>query len=72
MRVHDLSESGCRFRDDVDRLDEGEAVTIKLGQVGPIPATVMWCRDGFIGIRFDTPLYPSVMAHIRDQISMRR
>jgi hypothetical protein len=72
VRIHDLSEQGCRFRDDVDRLDEGDAVTIKLGEVGPLAATVMWRRDGFVGVRFNTPLYPSVMAHIRDQFSFGR
>lgn len=69
VTVLDLSESGCRFADRYQGLLAGNEISIKIGPIGPIRATVRWCRDGFAGIAFDTPLYPSVLEHIRDHFS---
>ncbi len=66
VTVLDLSESGCRFADRYHGLLAGNEISIKIGPIGPIRATARWCRDGFVGIAFETPLYPSVLEHIRN------
>lgn len=68
VTVLDLSERGCRFRDATGRLFEGARMTIKLGEVGPIEAMVMWTDGTFVGVRFANALYPSVMQHIRASV----
>lgn len=70
--VLDLSERGCRFRDTSNRLVEGARITVKLGEVGPIEAMVMWSDGTYVGVRFANPLYPSIMQHIRDAFDRQR
>ena len=72
VTVQDLSEGGCRFHDFFGGIAVGTRTTIKLGPIGPIGATVRWCRDEEIGIQFDNPLYPSVLEHIRQHFDLRR
>jgi hypothetical protein len=71
VTVHDLSERGCRFVDPLGNLPANARITIKLGPVGPVEATVRWCRGTSVGIEFDTPLYPSVLEHIRRHFDTR-
>lgn len=72
VTVLDLSERGCRFRDTTGHLNEGARLTIKLGEVGPVEAMVMWSDGSFVGVRFANALYPSVMQHIRDSVDLSR
>lgn len=72
VTVLDLSERGCRFRDASGHLTEGTRLSIKLGEVGPIEAMVMWSDGSYVGVRFANPLYPSVMEHIRETYAGRR
>ncbi|MCT2559405.1 PilZ domain-containing protein [Tsuneonella sp. YG55] len=66
--VGDLSSTGCRFEDYSDRrIEKGAHLTVKIGTVGPIPATVRWNRSPIVGVQFDAPLHPSVLEHIRLQ-----
>ncbi|WP_162935676.1 PilZ domain-containing protein [Tsuneonella amylolytica] len=70
--IHDLSEQGCRIEDRSQmKLREGGHVTVRIGEVGPIPATVRWMHAEEIGLRFDNPLYPSVLDHIHAQFGRR-
>lgn len=69
VTVLDLSESGCRFADRYHGLLAGSEISIKIGPIGPIRATARWCRDGFVGIAFESPLYPSVLEHIRNHFN---
>ena len=64
VAITDLSEYGCQFADLVGRVEEGDAITLRVGEIGPIAATVRWVKRRQIGVRFDTPLYPSVLDHI--------
>jgi hypothetical protein len=71
LTVRDLSEGGCRFYDPLSQYPVGSRITIRLGPIGPIWATVRWCRDEQVGIQFDNPLYPSVLEHIRQHFDLR-
>jgi hypothetical protein len=72
VTVLDLSESGCRFHEPVSQLKENTLLTIKIGPVGPIEASVRWCRGDHVGLQFSNPLYPSVLEHIRQHFDLRR
>ncbi|MFN6935822.1 MAG: PilZ domain-containing protein [Tsuneonella sp.] len=69
--ITDLSETGCQFTDDADKLEPGNRLTIKIGPIGPLEAAARWRRDGRIGIEFATRLYPSVLDHIRQHFDLR-
>lgn len=70
VTIYDLSTHGCRVRDP-SLTKPGSFVSIKLGQIGPVAAIVRWQRDAFIGLKFENALYPSVLDHIRTQVSLR-
>ena len=72
VTILDLSESGCRFHEPLSQLKENAPLTIKIGPVGPIEATVRWCRGEHVGLQFSNPLYPSVLEHIRQHFDLRR
>ena len=72
VTILDLSESGCRFHEPHSRLKEGTPLTIKIGPVGPVEASVRWCRGEHVGLQFSNPLYPSVLEHIRQHFDLRR
>ena len=72
VTILDLSESGCRFHEPHSQLKENTLVTIKIGPVGPIEASVRWSRGEHVGLQFSNPLYPSVLEHIRDHFDVRR
>lgn len=72
VTIRDLSETGCQFVDPVNLMREGTRLTIKVGTIGPIDATFRWRRGPNVGIEFTTPLYPSVLEHIRKEFAPRR
>ena len=62
--VKDISETGCRFFDRYSILDIGANISFRIGNIGPIAAEVRWRERSTVGIRFEQPLHPSVLAHI--------
>lgn len=72
VTILDLSETGCQFHAPMTQLKEGDHLTVKLGPVGPVEATVRWNRGESLGVQFDSPLYPSVLLHIRDSFDLRK
>lgn len=72
VTILDLSESGCQFHAPMSHLKIDERLTVKLGPVGPVEATVRWHRGDKLGVQFNSPLYPSVLDHIRDHFDLRR
>jgi hypothetical protein len=50
--LHDLSIYGCRL-ETTTRYDQDEELWLRLNGSLPISAAVVWCKDGFIGCRFD-------------------
>ena len=71
VTIVDLSEQGCRIFDRLGYLSPNLSVTIKIGPVGPIDATVRWQEQPYAGIRFNNPLYPAVLEHIRGHFDLR-
>lgn len=65
VAITDLSEGGCCAIDRGASLPEGTAVTIRVGRLDPIDATVRWARAGEIGLEFQRPIYGPVFDHIR-------
>ena len=49
-----------------------DRLTVKIGPVGPVEATVRWNRSDSVGVQFNSPLYPSVLEHIRNHFDLRR
>ena len=64
ISIKDLSEYGCQFYDIVGRLEVGDAITLRIGQIGPLHAKVRWIEKRQAGVEFDQPLYPAVLDHI--------
>ena len=64
IAIQNLSEHGCQFADLVGRIDVGDDITIRIGEIGPIPARVKWIEKRMAGVEFDHPLHPSVLDHV--------
>lgn len=64
IAIQNLSEEGCQFADLVGRIDVGDDITIRIGEIGPIPARVKWIERRTAGVEFDHPLHPSVLEHV--------
>lgn len=72
VTILDLSETGCQFDAPGSLLQPENRLTIKLGPIGPVEATVRWNHGNRFGIEFISPLYPSVLEHIRAHFDLRR
>ena len=64
VRVSNLSARGCRFSSTA-RLERGSFVALTFGRAGMIDAKVRWRVGDTHGVRFDQPLSPAVLDHIR-------
>ncbi|WP_338244491.1 PilZ domain-containing protein [Aurantiacibacter hainanensis] len=71
VTIVDLSDRGCRLFDRMGYLSPDLAVTIRIGPVGPIEATVRWQEQPYAGLLFVNPLYPAVLDHIRTHFDLR-
>jgi hypothetical protein len=65
VRVVNLSARGCRFVARDSRHGVGTAVTLKFGRVEALNGRVKWRIGGTHGIRFEQPLQPAELDHIR-------
>lgn len=64
IAIQNLSEQGCQFADLVGRVDVDDEITIRIGEIGPIPAKVKWIDRRNAGVEFDQALHPSVLDHV--------
>ncbi|MCB2087226.1 MAG: PilZ domain-containing protein [Sphingomonadaceae bacterium] len=71
VRILDISESGCRFYDRFGRLEPDREISIRIGPIGPVVATVRWCLNHVVGIEFQNRLYGAVFEHIRATLDER-
>lgn len=71
VTIVDLSDRGCRIYDRMGYLPANLSVTIKIGPIGPIDATVRWQDQPYAGLLFQNPLYPAVLDHIRAHFDLR-
>lgn len=67
--IIEISETGCRFYDRFGRLSADTELSIRIETIGPIVATVRWCKKNIVGVEFERPLYGPVFEHIRNQLS---
>lgn len=65
VAVIDLSEGGCRVIVSSSWIKEGANVSIRIGKLDPLYATVRWVKDGQLGLEFQTPLYGPVFENIK-------
>lgn len=72
VSVLDISEHGCRFFDKFGNLVPGGQITVRIGSIGPIAATVKWTERSVVGIEFENPIYGPVLDHIRNQLDEGR
>jgi len=59
--IDDLSCNGCRIGNHVRQLQVGSRVTIKFEGLEPLSGLIRWSNPDFAGVRFEMPLYPSVL-----------
>jgi hypothetical protein len=64
VRVTNVSSRGCRFAS-MRRLDKGALIVLAFGGAAVLDAKVRWRVGGSHGVRFETPLHPVVLDHIR-------
>lgn len=69
--ILDISETGCRFYDRFGRMVPDTEISLRIGPIGPVVATVRWCRDHVVGVQFENPLYGPVFEHIRETLDAR-
>lgn len=65
VAILDLSETGCRVIEAGTGIKEGSNVSIRVGRLDPIYATVRWTREGQLGLEFQQPLYGPVFDNIK-------
>ncbi len=64
VRITNVSARGCLFAS-VKRLEKGSKIVLAFGAAGMLGAKVRWRVGGAHGVRFETPLHPVVLDHIR-------
>jgi hypothetical protein len=64
VRVTNVSARGCRFAS-VRRLERGSCIVLAFGAAAVLDAKVRWRVGGAHGVRFEAPLHPVVLDHIR-------
>lgn len=69
VEVVDLSESGCRINERSAWLRAPSEVTIRIGALESLDATIRWVRDGQAGLEFRRPIYGPVFEHLRDLLA---
>lgn len=72
VSVLDISEHGCRFYDKFGNLAPGAQITLRIGAIGPIAATVKWAERSVVGVQFENPIYGPVLDHIRSRLDEGR
>lgn len=65
VNVTNLSAAGCRFASPDRRLRMRTLVSLSFGRAGVVDAKVRWRVGDMHGVRFDRPLQPAVLDHIR-------
>jgi len=65
VKVTNLSASGCRFASTGPRLRMGALLSMTFGRAGLLEAQVKWRVGNTHGVRFDQPLAPALLDHVR-------
>ena len=67
--ITDLSEKGCACTVGSMWLKSSAHASLRIGDLGPIDATIRWVNDRQIGIEFHRPVYGPVFEHLRAMIA---
>ena len=67
--ITDLSENGCAFTVGTVWMQNSDHASLRIGDLGPIDATIRWVNDRQVGIEFHRPVYGSVFEHLRALIA---
>ena len=73
--ITDLSENGCACTVGTVWMQSSDHASLRIGDLGPIDATIRWVNDRQAGIEFHRPVYGPVFEHLRaliDQADKRR
>ena len=62
--VTDLGPSGCCLRGTWLGVTRSEALTLHIGDVGPLAARLKWTRRDSLGVAFDEPLSAETLARL--------
>ncbi|OBX19231.1 hypothetical protein A9995_08910 [Erythrobacter sp. QSSC1-22B] len=65
VAITDLSEGGCRVIQANIRIKADSNVSIRVGNLDPIYASVRWTQNGAIGLEFQQPLCGSLVENMR-------
>ncbi|GMM92573.1 PilZ domain-containing protein [Qipengyuania sp. MTN3-11] len=68
-KVTDLSESGCSCVAGSMWINEGANISVRIGSLGPIEATVRWVEGYEVGMEFHRPIYGPVFEHLCEMIN---
>jgi hypothetical protein len=60
--VTDISVDGCKIF--TWGLAEGEEIWVAIAHLAPMAATVVWSREGVVGVKFKGQLHPSIVLHL--------
>ncbi|MHA6317496.1 PilZ domain-containing protein [Altererythrobacter sp. CAU 1778] len=67
VELQNLSRTGCRFFERFGKLEPGKEISLRVGSLAPIIATVRWREKGYVGVSFDPPLHDAVWNHVTTQ-----
>lgn len=67
--ITDLSENGCAAHVSSPWMKSQAHVSLRIGTLGPIDATIRWVNDRQIGLEFHRPVYGPVFEHLREMIA---
>jgi hypothetical protein len=62
--VSNLSSDGCCLTFDWHMLTPGQCVTVRIGDLGGLPAQIRWVEGLRVGVSFDRSLYGPVLDHL--------
>ncbi len=65
VAITDVSEGGCRIIESNIRIEAGSNVSIRVGNLDPIYASVRWTQNGVIGLEFQQPLCGPLVENMR-------
>lgn len=64
----DISESGCRFYDKFCNLTLRQIISLRIENLGPFEAQVVWEDRQWVGVAFTRPVYGPVFDHIVSEL----
>ena len=67
--IVEISEGGCRLCGYSFPVSLGEAISLKLGKLGPVHGHVVWHKGDFIGVHFSARLRREMLRYVETYIA---